>query len=115
MAKIPRSTYRTFSVAPGSAQVIAICGKGKILRTAFQQINDQKIAVVLTEDDELNADKIAFSDEVVILNESEKLNDFEKKTAQIADAFLKPVSILTPVNQESEEKTNDEHETRHQN
>lgn len=109
MPKSVRQNYRAFHIAPGSAQIVAVYGKGEILRKAFAQLNEEKIVVVLTEGDELNTEKIAFSDELLILNESEILSDFEFKIARIADVLLTPTSILKQVKpKENEEKTDDE-------
>ena len=107
--KTPRKTYRQFTVAPGSAQVVAICGKGERLREHFAILNGEKITILLTEDLDLNADKIAFADEVLILNESAVLTDFETEIAHAAAQLCKPILTLTEVNQEeSEEKFDDE-------
>lgn len=109
MPKIPRENYRQFNVAVGSAIVVAVLGKGEILRRAFEQLNDQKIVVVLGLDPELNADKITFADEVLILNESSALSDFELEVAETALHVLKkPLLTLIPVNQESEDIKDEE-------
>lgn len=90
-----RETSRTFVVAPEFSIIVALCGYGADLRHWFRLETEKgKIVIILNEnsDPDLNTNKIAVADELVILNPDGQYDDFQAAmflTAQKLEKFIR--------------------------